>query len=351
MNGIISDTHCHNYSQFASVNKDGVNSRLRIILDEIEHCANRVAMSGGNKLFHCGDLFHVRGNVAPSVLNPTVELFKSIVDMGVKPIILCGNHDAEFKHTNELGSAVTSLANVGCEIVNQITVMDNILLCPWYVDKEELLAEIEKRLELNSKIDTVMMHASLDGVFSHIKGNAAIDPKSFFERFPNVKRVFAGHLHKHQLVYEDGTHKAYSVGAICHHNWGDAGADAGFILFDDKTEHFVQSSAPRFLDASDHFKTIEDLGKASRGNYVRCTVEMTDSEVKQFRKALEKYNPAGVTIICHTPVEARADRLTVSSTESLDSIVGRFINDRIDVDSSMKEKIQKIANEIMRGVE
>ena len=351
MNGIISDTHCHNYSQFAVTNEDGINSRLQIILDEITRSAITVKECGGNKLYHCGDLFHVRGNITPSVLNPTLKCFENIIRMGVTPIILCGNHDAEFKLTNDLGSAVDAFSKIGCAVINHMVMLDDVLLCPWCADAEAMINNIDEYISvLDKKPTTLMMHASLDGVFAHIKGSGVLDPKKIFERFPNFKRIFAGHLHKHQLVYESKDHKAYSVGSICQHNWGDAGHEAGFMLFNDKEEVFVPTKAPRFFDACE-YETIEDLGKDSTGNYVRVTVEMTDSEVKKFRKALEKYNPAGITIISHVPVEARADRLNVSNTESLDSIVGRFINDRIEAEPSVKEKILKVANEIMRGVE
>ena len=91
MYGIISDTHCHNWSTFATVGVDGVNTRLSIILKEIKRAAEEVKKAGGKRLFHAGDLFHVRGSVAPSVLNPTLKYFEQIIEMGVEPVIICGN--------------------------------------------------------------------------------------------------------------------------------------------------------------------------------------------------------------------------------------------------------------------
>lgn len=81
--GVISDTHCHNWTTFGSTDANGVNTRLKIILNEITRAAEEVQAAGGTHLFHAGDLFHVRGSVAPSVLNPTLKCFKDIVNMGI----------------------------------------------------------------------------------------------------------------------------------------------------------------------------------------------------------------------------------------------------------------------------
>ena len=168
--GIISDTHHHNWSSFAHTNSRGVNSRLQTILDETMRCASAVFKAGGDTLVHAGDLFHVRGSVAPSVLNPTLACYKSLVDMGLKIIINAGNHDLEGKDANDLGSAITALKEVGCMVVNQPTAMPalGLILVP-YIGK---VADLKKVLEdLQDGTDApncnLIVHAGIDGV---IKG-------------------------------------------------------------------------------------------------------------------------------------------------------------------------------------
>src|SRR5690349_9573673 len=107
--GISSDQHCHDWSQFATVDADGVNSRLRIILDELERSAAAVLASGGDTLYLAGDLFHVRGKIDPEVLNPTIECFKRICATGVKVYAITGNHDLKGKNSTKLGNAMQSL--------------------------------------------------------------------------------------------------------------------------------------------------------------------------------------------------------------------------------------------------
>lgn len=73
---IISDTHLHNWTQFSTIDKNGVNSRLKIILKEMYSVAEKAKEAGCEALVHCGDLFHVKGKVDTSVLVPTTFLLE-----------------------------------------------------------------------------------------------------------------------------------------------------------------------------------------------------------------------------------------------------------------------------------
>lgn len=337
--GIISDTHCHNWTMFSHVNEDGVNSRLRIILNNIEEAARAVKKRGGDTLFHAGDLFHVRGSVAPSVLNPTLETFRKIVSMGIRPVLICGNHDAEFRDTNNLGSAIEALKNVNCMTVNEPCLFNilgkMIVLMPWQRTPEEFL-KAEKKLYEKFPLycdHDMICHAALNGVFAHLESSQCVDPYAIKKAYGNVvKRIFAGHLHKHQAL-GDGV---YSVGALCQHNWGDVGSRAGYMIVSDDKEEFFESNAPKFIDI-DSSMSLDSIKKIADGNYVRATVEMTEKEVKALREHLIDYGAAGVTIISHLPVEASADRIEINATETLDEITARYINTKYSGD--MKKQL------------
>ena len=352
MYGIISDTHCHNWSTFSNVGVDGVNTRLSIILKEIKRAAEEVKKAGGKRLFHAGDLFHVRGSVAPSVLNPTLKTFEQIVEMGIEPVIICGNHDSEFRETNDLGSAISALAGIGCQIVNRPKYFEEerVLCMPWDANKELFLARLGMVSATRKDFDLVC-HVALDGVFDRIEGSQCIDPNDIREKTHyEVRRIFAGHLHAHK----DLGNSSWSVGAIAQHNWGDVGTQAGFLLVEPNNNpingkvQFVASHAPRFIDL-DKGMSLDDLRLEVDGNYVRAVVEMTEAEVKAFRKELEKYGALGVTIICHTPAAERTDRITVSETESLESVVDKYIKKQVNPE--LAEKVGLKALEIMNAVE
>ncbi|ELV3683271.1 hypothetical protein P5767_005736, partial [Citrobacter freundii] len=91
----ISDTHLHNWSQFAIPTESGINSRLLQILKAIEEaaCAADYHAPAGvvPTVYHGGDLFHVRGSLTPSVLNAVLDFFKTIHrDYGVRFRMIAG---------------------------------------------------------------------------------------------------------------------------------------------------------------------------------------------------------------------------------------------------------------------
>ena len=93
--GLCADLHLHGWSAFSDTTEHGTNSRLEILLSELLRCATEVIKNGGDTMIVAGDVFHVRGSIAPLVLNPVKDCFKGIIGMGVKVILLAGNHDAE----------------------------------------------------------------------------------------------------------------------------------------------------------------------------------------------------------------------------------------------------------------
>ncbi len=347
--GVISDTHCHNWTTFSSTNKDGVNSRLAIILSEIKRAAEEVKAVGGKYLFHAGDIFHVRGTIAPSVMNPTLLAFQHIVNMGIKPVLVCGNHDAEFKDANDLGSAIEALSGVGCFVVNTPTEIDlgngeGVVLMPWIRDKLKFLEELKNFASSSSIKYDLICHAPIDGALKRFTAAECFHPDDIKEAGGSkLQRVFAGHIHNHKKI--EG-YEMWSVGAIAHHNWGDIGTKAGFVLVDGDKVEFRASRAPEFVEiTSDMSET--DAMLISDGNYVRATVEdMDEAEIKDFRVQLEHAGAKGVTIICHKKPEDIAQRMEIKSSESLESIVAKFVDKKVT--AMEPERAKNIAKESSR---
>lgn len=326
MYGIISDTHCHNWSQFSSINEDGVNSRLRFILNEIERAADMVAQSGGKTLFHAGDLFHVRGYIAPSVLNPTMETFERILRKGITPIILCGNHDAEFRETNDLGSAIGALRSLGCKVFNEPSVFETdigpVVGIPWIRNNEEFLKVVgEYAKKAGGKADLIC-HVALNGVFGYLDGSVCVNPDDVFKVGDgNIRRIFAGHLHNHKEISPD----VYSIGAIAQHNWGDSASKAGFMLVGEDKAEFIESTAPKFVTLTGAETSTDEMSANIRGNYVRANLELDEAEVKKFRKLLTDNGALGITLIADAKPEPNLKRMEIQTTESLETIVARYI--------------------------
>ena len=111
---------------------------------------------------------------------------------------------------------------------------------------------------------------------------------------------------------------------------GDVGSKAGFMLVGEDDEQFIGSNAPQFIDATPGM-SYADLAMEAEGNYLRVTVDMTEKRSRNIVMNLQKLNPAGLTVICHTPIEKRVDRIEVKSSESLEATVDRYINELMTV--------------------
>lgn len=334
--GVISDTHNHGWSAFAHMLPSGVNSRLQIILDETKRAADAVRAAGGKTLVHAGDLFHVRGSIAPSVLNPTLELYKSFVDDGMKVIILAGNHDLEGREAARVSSAITALEGVGCNIVNEETVFmpdspgdAHLVLIPWTPSVEALKVKIasvkdqmEKMAMVSDGIDIdLIIHAPVDGVIPGLPDHGLSGEWLAKQGF---RFVLSGHYHHHRHLGGN----VYSIGASTHQTWGDIGTKAGFLLVDDSV-HFNASHAPEFVEIDASVDPTE-IPLLVDGNYVRAKINSAKvADVESLRTYLESSGAKGVTILSQKESAAAVTRsgATVKAGETLEGSVNSFIKD------------------------
>ena len=115
--GVISDPH-YRWDAFATTNADGLNSRLEIQLDATKEAAKAMKAAGCKHMLVAGDTFHVRGAISPSVLHFVTETYEWIIkELGLKVVMLAGNHDLETNDSVYSANAAASLRSIGVEIV------------------------------------------------------------------------------------------------------------------------------------------------------------------------------------------------------------------------------------------
>jgi len=345
--GIISDTHNHDWSAFSKQLSNGVNSRLQIILDETWRAAKAVKDAGGDALIHTGDLFHVRGKVSPSVLNPTLETYKRITEeLGLKVYIIAGNHDLQGKESDDLGNAASSLREVGCEVINQPTLINDFLFVPWISSVEELKDLLEKQAErklVHPEVVDVFIHAPVDEVLPHIPSHG-LTPEFLGDL--GFNQVFSGHYHNHR----DLDNGVYSVGALTHQTWGDIGSKAGFLIVKGSEVIHYPSNAPEFLDLTEC--EPEEFPDLCANNYVRMKVkDASISEIEELRETLFELGAEGVQIMPIKTSSVVERDLDAAETPELGSLE-KGIEDWVD-SSEFKHKTaaKKAALEILSEVE
>jgi len=334
--GVISDSHYHSFSAFAKQNGH-INSRLQIMIDETRRAAIHMKEAGCTAMFHCGDIFHVRGRVAPSVLNPVVDLYDEIVnDIGLKVFLLAGNHDLEFEDSNRIGNSGEALRHTGVTVVSDGPFVDfdhNVLMIPWHAKQKALLETIERQIDDDSVEDvTLMIHAPVNEIIPGLPDHG-IDP-DVLAGF-GFQRVFVGHYHNHKEVRPG----VFSVGALTHQNWGDVGSRAGYLIVSDNEVRHHETNAPKFID----MESVEedDLDRIA-GNYVRARIEIEDEkEVQTFRDMLVNELNAAAALI----MPLRKDKLITrkgaakTSLDRLEDSITHFVNESASIPEDLKDDV------------
>jgi len=325
--GVMADLHCHSWSSFASVGADGVNTRLVQTLNEVDRCCKSILELGGNTVVIAGDVFHVRGSVAPSVFNPVRDCLVKWVSKGMVFHIIPGNHDLESKTSKELSSAVAMLRDANVFVhhaPNGEICMANGMwaFLPWIPKHADLLTAIG---DLAAEIGHVsgydlFIHAGIDGVLNGMPDHGLTAEKlgSF-----GFRRVFAGHYHHHA----DMGQGVYSVGAATHQTWSDVGTKAGWLIVDDENVRWMASHAPNFIEVTG--EEGDDLPLIVDGHYVRARIgRATAAEVAQWREKLTEMGARGV-LIQSVPVTTTAVRGGISaSLNSLETAVADYAKEQ-----------------------
>jgi len=322
---LTSDQHLHNWSAFATINGDGINSRLAIILSEMRRAASEIHALGGTRLLGAGDLFHVRGNVAPSVLNPAADHFATF---GLDLEFIPGNHDLEGRSSTAIGNAARTLSGVGVRTHETPTYLPDanreqgVLMIPWVENLEKLRETIEEAKSIvgGLLIDTdLIIHAPVNGVLVGLP-DSGLNPTELAAL--GFKRVFAGHYHNHM----DFGNGVYSIGATTHQTWSDVDTKAGFLIVHEDRVEYRASHAPQFIDLPEGID-LEEVAMIVDGHYVRARIEVKDeSIVPELRDYLLKAGAKGVVIhpIKSTATVSRTGA-TVSSGVSLEASINEWI--------------------------
>jgi DNA repair exonuclease SbcCD nuclease subunit len=344
--GLVADIHLHQWSAFAEVTHYGMNSRLAMLLAELTRVAILTKQHGGDTLVIAGDLFHVRGSIAPSVLNPTMDTIAAIIKMDMKVIIIPGNHDLEGKDSERTTSAVTALERIGCSVIHQPMVFPGLAFMPW-MDKIE---DLKEKLNIAAgdpraaQMDLIL-HAPINSVIMGIPDHG-LDPEWLAKL--GFRRVFSGHYHNHKRFCGD---KVMSIGALAHHSWSDVGSLAGGLLVYPHEARFIHSTLPAFVELDGSITDPEELAKYVEGNYVRLkTTETKLQVVNEARASLMEMGAKGVVIInVKKPVEERDG--VVSASVSAGASIQQSVNDYIGglkiEDAQLKKAVELGAQECL----
>jgi len=317
--GIVSDVHLHNWSAFSSVLPSGENERLRIILDELSHAVDTMVSAGCKRMYIAGDLFHVRGKITPSVMNPTLRMFEQLIKK-IDIRIIPGNHDLESDESCELTNATQALSALGCVVATEPMYFtdDDVLMIPW----EPSLAKLKKTMkELHTKYEpnAVIIHAPLNGVIPGIPDHG-LESKELGGI--GYKKVFCGHYHNRT----DFGNGVWSCGALTHQTWNDVNTNAGFLIVSGDDVEAYDGYAPRFVDYSESMSDAEAKLHCA-GNYVRVKLgEATEKDIQIIRELVKSEYDAKAVMVHAQPMRTTSARTSsVKSGASLEVSVHDYV--------------------------
>lgn len=340
--GLCADCHFHNWSFASHTNENGINNRLQYLLDDLYRCAIETVDRGGSAMVIAGDLFHVRGSVAPSVLNPTKATIERILKdfSGITLYVLAGNHDMEFRDSSEVGNSVQALAGPRVIVINKTRYVPELraFLVPWIDDMAELKSVIGHEIPMeyhdlmkDGEGCDLILHAPIDGVIGGLPPHG-LTPEWLGGL--GYRRVFAGHYHNHK----DLGHGVFSIGALAHHTWNDVNTDAGYLLVGDDVE-FRASHAPKFFDVkAEDFDDEVTMAMTIANTYCRVKLPKTRAwEQEEIRAGLMKMGARAVTFNVvkeRVPEREGSEGSTVSASvaagASIETSVAEFIASKSD---------------------
>lgn len=329
---IVADIHMSNKLSYSRPT-DGGRGMTDRLLDQqrlFERMYKEAIEKQANAIFILGDLFD-----KPTVDAVTLQAVVSSIMASPVPIFLLpGNHDANsvrggrftveaFSHMGipACGTKVTVIGNNEGEPVPLQVITDSGKkkgrLRLWSIafkPLDDTLRDLNRIQELLDKEDfnVLLLHASVTGSENlGWKCDDGLDPDETCEGFD---QVLAGHFHTSQRFGNCGLY----LGAPMHHNFGDAGREAGFWYFEWKGTSCLMEFIP---GGSPSFHTFEEIERPNKedgiksGDYVRYEIEATHSEWIKIKAAVKEQCEVLTALGIHTnykhkPISQHESRLS-----------------------------------------
>lgn len=272
---LFSDLHAHPFQAYAKVLPNGLNSRLASAISCIEQVVEKCKALNIDLVLFGGDLFHVRRNINVVAYNAVYAAIRRFAENDIPLVMIHGNHDqADRWGVHHSLYAFTEICDVfvePCWFIAQGKAGDEVAILGLpYTENVEHLRELVKEDCPRPELPKIMLgHFGIQGAkvgadFVYINPH---DPAIEDLNCEAFDAVYLGHYHMHQQIADN----AWYIGAPMQHNWGDAGQDRGFLVYDTDTKlhEFVSLSFP-------HFAKFDDVNKITSkpGDFVR----VVDSE-------------------------------------------------------------------------
>ncbi len=283
---ITADLHIHKYRQF-----DKAGSRLQYAIDQIEWLFETAAsIPDCAHIIIAGDLFHQFDTISNTVVNRVALAFSKYLKTYFEMSVWCisGNHDYGSRVNDGYETSIQFLTNISrqfhnADYCNLWCGNQRFVFIP-YTGDLNLFRDFWHKMEVDDKT-VVICHDTIAGIYdSNIPAILPLDLLS------GAKRVFAGHIHRHQVITPTVCH----IGSLQHQDLGDVGQRKSALLYDTICNTFdhIYSDFPEFRigPKADEFNYwVDDKLKAVKGREQAPAVIKYDPTVKTPEQLLETY--------------------------------------------------------------
>lgn len=292
---IFSDAHFNNWKSHATTLPNGTNSRLQETANVVTKIFEKAIAMGCTGVAFGGDLFHVRGNLRPSIANMVSAIFATYAHNGIEIAIIPGNHDME---DYRFGATSCDFLNYikGVTVHKAPSVEDFcghiMFFCPYIHDSEDFKANLQEAQEGHG-FEVALIHQGID----NFKMDATMPDTGisapWLKKTAGGAWVFAGHYH----VPQQNGH-IVSIGSTQHQSFADCGTGGrGFWVFDGVGAEFVPIESPEFLIVEAESKRdIKSHAKNICGNHVRITTTAAKA-VEGLREAALSHGALTVSVV------------------------------------------------------
>jgi len=306
---------------------------------------------GIDTIINLGDTFDRRKFINYNTLYQAKDFFfDEIQRRGITMHVIVGNHDTTFKNTNEVNSPglvfreYDNIIRYPNPTTTSIGGLD-IVMMPWINQDNH---EESYNLIKNSKARVMFGHFELSD--QSLMGKFKFDHGIKIKDITKFEHVFSGHYH-HKITKKNFKY----IGAPFCFDWGDAGTDRGFHIFDTETLDIKFVKNPHSLyqkvvwDDQDDSDTV--VGGVSiseeeyNGKFVRVTVKHKGNPYL-FDKWIESIEKAGaINVIIDEPmVQLSDEEVDVDEVEDTLTALKKYINNTNDFEN--KDRLLYLMEEL-----
>lgn len=295
-------------------NSDEFNQQCLDFLDFVYEKTKNMDING---TIFCGDWFHNRNAINVKTLKYGIEgIYKlGVIGKGNSYMIL-GNHDLYYRDRRDVSSIFIPEGDIGVEIIEEPIMIDNLLLCPWLIEEENLSSIIQEY-----KPEYVFCHPEIPSFSLNklTKKDGEYNPINY----EGPKRICCGHFHlrqeKNNITY---------IGNCFSHDFSDVNDwhNKGFAILDTENndiQYFEWEDAPKYCTSK-----ISDLASIefSSNMYIKLIndINLKPLELNQLLESLEQIPlikdctvyPNELALIKETMSEAKIENI-----ENIDTLI------------------------------